>query len=103
MAIDPPKPTSKISEEPSSMSRLPREEETELIEESTRLKSTANNLFTTAQFTEAVEGYNRAYDKLPTYLDYDLAVLKSNIAACHIKLAEWKEAIDSATAALDKL
>lgn len=103
MAVDPPKPTSKISEEPSSTSRLPREEEIELIEESTRLKSTANNLFTTAQFTEAVEGYNRAYDKLPTYLDYDLAVLKSNIAACHIKLAEWKEAIDSATAALDKL
>jgi hypothetical protein len=32
-----------------------------------------------------------------------VAVLKSNIAACHIKLEEWKEAVVSATAALDGL
>lgn len=39
----------------------------------------------------------------PNYLDYDLAVLQSNISACHLKLQEWKDAITSATAALDKL
>ena len=30
-------------------------------------------------------------------------MLHSNIAACHIKLAEWKEAVTSATKALDGL
>lgn len=30
-------------------------------------------------------------------------MLKSNIAACHLKLEEWKAAIDSASAALDAL
>jgi len=39
----------------------------------------------------------------PNYLDYELAVLKSNIAACHLKLDEWKEAINSATDALKGL
>jgi tetratricopeptide (TPR) repeat protein len=86
-----------------SPNRLPLEEETELLDESTKLKTSANNLFATAEYTEAIEGYNRAYDKLPTYLDYDLAVLKSNIAACYLKLSEWKDAVESASAALDKL
>ncbi len=42
----------------------------------------------------------------PNYLDYEVAVLQSNIAACHLKLEEWKEVIKSATDAisgLDKL
>lgn len=39
----------------------------------------------------------------PNYLDYDLAVLQSNISACHLKLQEWKDAITAATTALDKL
>ena len=95
-------PADAPSESP-PLSRLPFDEETQLVEEGGQLKSTANTLFTSAQYNEAIEGYNRAYDTLPTYLDYDLAVLKSNIAACHIKLAEWKSAIESATAALDKL
>ena len=92
--------TSSLTESPS---RLPLEEESQLLAAATKLKSTANTLFTSAEYTEAIDGYNRAYDTLPTYLDYDLAVLKSNIAACHIKLAEWKSAIESATTALEKL
>lgn len=39
----------------------------------------------------------------PNYLDYELAVLRSNVAACHLKLEEWRDAIKSATAALDGL
>jgi hypothetical protein len=39
----------------------------------------------------------------PNYLDYELAVLKSNIAACHLKLSQWKDAVSSATAAIDAL
>ena len=37
------------------------------------------------------------------YLDYEIAVLKSNIAACHLKLEDWKGAVKAATAALDGL
>ena len=46
--------------------RLPLEEETTLLSESAELKSKANSLFTSAQYTDAIEGYVRAYDKLPT-------------------------------------
>ncbi|CAI4213050.1 unnamed protein product [Parascedosporium putredinis] len=35
--------------------------------------------------------------------DYELAVLKCNVSACHLKLEEWKEAADTATASLDGL
>ncbi|KIW06653.1 uncharacterized protein PV09_02361 [Verruconis gallopava] len=84
-------------------SRLPFEKESQLLKEANQLKSTANTLFSTSQYTEAIDGYSRAYDKLPTYLDYDLAVLKSNISACYLKLSEWKNAVEAATAALEKL
>lgn len=30
-------------------------------------------------------------------------MLRSNIAACHLKLEDWKAAVDSATAAIDSL
>jgi len=39
----------------------------------------------------------------PNYLDYELAVLKSNIAACYLKLDEWKEAVKSASEAVSSL
>jgi hypothetical protein len=34
---------------------------------------------------------------------YERAVIHSNIAACHLKQAEWKEAVKAATDALDDL
>lgn len=39
----------------------------------------------------------------PNYLDYEIAVLRSNISACYLKLEDWKAAVDSATASLDSL
>lgn len=36
-------------------------------------------------------------------MDYEIAILKSNIAACFIKLEDWKAAVNSATEALDRL
>jgi tetratricopeptide (TPR) repeat protein len=83
--------------------RFPPEEEAALLAESQRIKSEANALFTTSRFSEAVSAYDRAIASLPNYLDYELAVLKSNIAACHVKLEEWKQAIEAANAALEAL
>ena len=74
-----------------------------LLEESNAQKITANQLFTKASFKDAIETYDKALTTCPNYLDYEIAVLKSNIAACHLKLADWKEAVTAASAALDGL
>ena len=39
----------------------------------------------------------------PNYLDYEVAVLRSNIAACHLKLADWKSAVSAATYSVEAL
>jgi len=66
-------------------------------------KASANELFGKASFQDALDTYDAAVAVCPNYLDYEIAVLKSNIAACHLKLEDWKEAVKAATAALDSL
>lgn len=44
-----------------------------------------------------------AVSVLPSYLYYDLAVLRSNMAACYIKLSDWEQANRSATQAVEAL
>lgn len=39
----------------------------------------------------------------PNYLEFEIAVLRANIAACSLKLNDWKNAIDSATSCLQCL
>lgn len=60
-------------------------------------------MFAKSSFKDAIETYDKALATCPNYLDYEVAVLKSNIAACHLKLEDWKEAVKAATAALDGL
>ncbi len=74
-----------------------------LLEESNAQKKTANELFAKSSFQDAIETYDKALSTCPNYLDYEVAVLKSNISACHLKLEDWKEAVKAATAALDGL
>lgn len=74
-----------------------------MVAESNSQKTEANTLFSSGKYDAAINKYDEALAVCPTYLDYELAVLRSNIAACHLKLEEWKEAINSATAALDCL
>jgi len=66
-------------------------------------KTEANALFTSGKYDAAITKYDEALTVCPNYLDYELAVLRSNVAACHLKLEEWKSAVTSATAALDNL
>ncbi|KAI4763524.1 putative tetratricopeptide repeat protein 1 [Aureobasidium sp. EXF-3400] len=63
----------------------------------------ANSLFAHGSFEEAVQTYDRALSSCPNYIEYEIAVLHSNIAACHIKSEQWKEAIDSATKSIESL
>ncbi|RWA04075.1 hypothetical protein EKO27_g11033 [Xylaria grammica] len=74
-----------------------------LLSESNEKKSDANALFSSAKYENAIHKYEEATAICPHYLDYELAVLKSNIAACHLKLEQYKEAIQSATDSLDGL
>ncbi|KAK5634069.1 hypothetical protein RRF57_009783 [Xylaria bambusicola] len=74
-----------------------------MCSESNEKKSEANALFSSAKYENAINKYEEASAICPHYLDYELAVLKSNIAACHLKLEQYKEAIQTATDALESL
>ncbi|GAP91885.2 putative tetratricopeptide repeat protein 1 [Rosellinia necatrix] len=74
-----------------------------LLNESNEKKSEANKLFSSAKYDNAIGKYEEAAAICPHYLDYELAVLKANIAACHLKLEQYKEALQSATESLDGL
>ncbi|KAI1272971.1 hypothetical protein F5Y07DRAFT_412121 [Xylaria sp. FL0933] len=89
------------AEESTSPPRFSPEEEAAY--ESNGKKLEANALFSSAKFENAIVKYAEATAICPHYLDYELAVLKSNIAACHLKLKQYKEAIQSATESLESL
>ncbi|KAI7589808.1 hypothetical protein KC346_g16713, partial [Hortaea werneckii] len=77
------------------LERFPPEEESSLLAESNSLKGSGNQQFGHGNFSEAISTYDRALASLPNYLDYEIAVLRSNIAACHLKLEEWREGVES--------
>ncbi|KAL8931041.1 MAG: hypothetical protein Q9208_000143 [Pyrenodesmia sp. 3 TL-2023] len=86
-----------------SATRFSPEEETALLADSHAEKATANELFKSAQYSQAISTYDRALASVPNYLEYEIAVLKSNIAACHLKLSDWKAAVDEATKSIEAL
>ncbi len=80
--------------------RFPADEEQRMVESSNEVKKSANTQFAAADFSSAISTYDRALAELPSYLNYELAVLQSNIAACHVRLEQWKEAIDACESGL---
>ncbi|KAJ9243326.1 hypothetical protein DTO169E5_2908 [Paecilomyces variotii] len=83
--------------------RFPPEEEARLLQELHDVKAEANKLFASACYDQAISAYDRALASCPNYLDYEISVLRSNIAACHLKLEDWKSAVDAATASIEAL
>lgn len=71
-----------------------------MLDSSNTFKKSANTQFAAEDYSSAISTYDKARAELPTYLDYELAVLQSNIAACHVKLEQWKEAIDACESGL---
>ncbi|KAH6856932.1 hypothetical protein B0I37DRAFT_86874 [Chaetomium sp. MPI-CAGE-AT-0009] len=100
--ITPPK-AENDGDEKAKPERFNAEEEASLVAESNSHKAEANTLFSSGKYEIAINKYDEAVAVCPDYLDYELAVLRSNIAACHLKLEEWKEAVNNATSALDGL
>jgi tetratricopeptide (TPR) repeat protein len=98
---DPSPKTSATSPSPPEI--FPSEEEAQLLSSSNTAKASANKTFTSGEYNGAIQGYEKALAICPTYLEYDIAILRSNIAACHLKLEEWKQAVESATQALEAL
>jgi len=74
-----------------------------MVTSSHTLKAQANAQFAGQDYSQAISTYDRALAELPSYLDYEMAVLQSNIAACHLKLEQWKEAVQSCEKGLDGL
>lgn len=74
-----------------------------MLASSHELKSQANTQFSKQDYSSAISTYDRALAELPSFLDYEMAVLQSNIAACHLKLEQWKEAVESCEKGLDGL
>jgi tetratricopeptide (TPR) repeat protein len=60
-------------------------------------------LFLAKSYDQAISCYDRALASCPNYLDFDVAVIHSNIAACHLKLEDWKAAVESATISINRL
>ncbi|PLB47505.1 hypothetical protein P170DRAFT_409602 [Aspergillus steynii IBT 23096] len=83
--------------------RFPAEEEAELLKASHSIKTEANQLFAAASYDQAISCYDRALASCPSYLDYEVAVLRSNMAACYLKLEDWKSSVDAATACIECL
>lgn len=83
--------------------RFPPEEEASLLAQSNTEKTSANALFGTGSYENAVQTYDRALALCPNYLDYEVAVLRSNVSACYLKLSEWKESAEAASKGLDCL
>ena len=74
-----------------------------LLAESREIKAEANDLFSSQDYHNALSRYDDAVASCPKYLHYERALLQSNMAACHLKLEQWAEAIKAATGALDGL
>jgi tetratricopeptide (TPR) repeat protein len=84
------------AEQEDERTRFPPTEEASLLTSSNETKTSANALFGAGSYENALQTYDRALSLCPNYLDYEIAVLHSNISAGNLKLADWKAAAEAA-------
>jgi hypothetical protein len=83
--------------------RYPPDEEAAMLADSRAIRSSSNSLFAISDYDGAMAGYERALAALPAYLEYETAVLRANMAACFVKMKEWKRVVEEADRGLDSL
>ncbi|KAF2667740.1 hypothetical protein BT63DRAFT_299504 [Microthyrium microscopicum] len=88
---------------PPAIERFPPSTETTMLASSTLLKAQANSLFTISDYDAALNTYERSLAELPSYTHYEHAVLRSNMAACLVRMGEWKRAVEEADKGLERL
>ncbi|KAL5349080.1 hypothetical protein ACLOAV_005368 [Pseudogymnoascus australis] len=98
-----PKPVVPSPTEETETVRFEPEEEAELLRQSNLHKVAANEKFAAGEYGAAIKIYAEAISSCPNYLYYERAVLNSNVAACHLKLEEWKETVKAAGESIDDL
>ncbi|KAI7899475.1 uncharacterized protein BX663DRAFT_521029 [Cokeromyces recurvatus] len=76
------------------------EELQRLIKEATEYKTRGNTYFGQEEYKKAIEEYENALFVCPESLQKDRAIYFANIAACHLKQNEYKEARDMCVQAL---
>ncbi|RDA92203.1 hypothetical protein CP533_5594 [Ophiocordyceps camponoti-saundersi (nom. inval.)] len=64
------------------------------------IKAEANALFAARDYHNALARYDDALEACPPHLAFDRAVLLSNVAAAHLQLEQWTEAIKAASDAI---
>ncbi|RDA84335.1 hypothetical protein CP532_4948 [Ophiocordyceps camponoti-leonardi (nom. inval.)] len=67
------------------------------------IKTEANALFAARDYHNALSRYDDALESCPRHLAFDRAVLLSNVAAAHLQLEQWTDAIKAATDAIRAL
>jgi tetratricopeptide (TPR) repeat protein len=75
----------------------------DLLTQAHSLKKAANGLFVTSNYEGALTGYEKALEVLPNTYEYEIAVVRSNMAACLLKMGEWKRAEEEVGKGLDEL
>jgi hypothetical protein len=88
-----------INEEPS----VTVQDEATVLAEYNLLKTAANSSFAIGDMDAALTGYERALATLPTTRMYEAAVVRSNMAACHLRLEAWKTCVEVCGKGLDEL
>ncbi|KAG2236020.1 hypothetical protein BDF21DRAFT_417920 [Thamnidium elegans] len=78
----------------------PAEELKQLIQQASEYKTKGNTFFGQSEYTKAITEYENALMTCPESLVKERAVYFGNIAACHLKQDEYKDARDMCTQAL---
>ncbi|KAI8384223.1 uncharacterized protein BYT42DRAFT_511625 [Radiomyces spectabilis] len=77
------------------------EELERILEEATEYKQIGNRCFAEGDYDKAIAEYENALLVCPPQLPKDRALYFGNIAACHLKMNNYKDARDMASRALD--
>jgi hypothetical protein len=88
--INPPEPTQELSESQS-------------LAAFNLLKTSANSSFAIGDLDAALTGYERAMASLPASRSWELAVVRSNMGACYLRLEKWGDCVGECSKGMEEV